>query len=66
MTESYTSIFVLGGAIAVAIILMSVFFIVKAVRRAKQIGMDKKIVKDTIPPSFPSYRASRSSSASVF
>lgn len=48
MTESYTSIFVLGGAIAVAIILMSVFFIVKAVRRAKQIGMDKKIVKDTI------------------
>lgn len=48
MTESYLSIFLLGGAIAVAIILMSVFFIIKAVRRAKQIGMDKKIIKDTV------------------
>ncbi len=48
MVESYISIFILGGAIALAIILMSVFFIIKAVRRAKQIGMDKKIIKDTI------------------
>ena len=48
MVESYLSIFILGGAIAVAIILMSVFFIIRAMRRAKQIGMDKKIIKDTI------------------
>ncbi len=48
MPESYLSIFILGGAIALAIICMSVFFIVKATRRAKQIGMDKKIIRETV------------------
>ncbi len=48
MVESYAVIFVLGGLIALAIIGMSVFFIVKACRRAKQIGMDKKLIKDSV------------------
>lgn len=48
MPQSYVIIFVLGGLIAAAIIAMSVFFILKAVKRAKQIGMSTKTVKETI------------------
>lgn len=48
MPNSYAIIYVLGGLIAVAIIVMSVFFIIKSFRRAKAIGMDTKILKETI------------------
>ncbi|NLL56278.1 MAG: DUF5058 family protein [Clostridiales bacterium] len=48
MAESYTIIYVIGALVAAAIIVMSVFFIVKAFRRAKLIGMDTKVLKKTI------------------
>jgi hypothetical protein len=48
MPESFTLIYVLGGLISLAIIAMSTFFILKASRRAKEIGMDKKVVTETI------------------
>ena len=48
MPESFVSVYVLGAIIAAIIIAMSVVFLVKAARRAKAIGMDKKIVTETI------------------
>ena len=48
MVSSPVIIFVIGGIIAAVIILMSLVFLFKAVRRAKAIGMDKKIVTETI------------------
>lgn len=48
MVSSPVIIFVIGGVIAAVIILMSLVFLFKAVRRAKAIGMDKKIVTETI------------------
>lgn len=51
MPQSFTIIYILGGLIAVAIIAMSLVFILKAVRRAKKIGMDGKKIKETIKSS---------------
>lgn len=48
MPESFVSVYVLGAIIAAIIIAMSVVFLIKAARRAKAIGMDKKIVTETI------------------
>lgn len=48
MPKSFAVIYLLGGLIALAIIVMSIFFILKAYRRAKLIGMDLKILKETI------------------
>ena len=48
MVSSPVIIFAIGGIIAAVIILMSLVFLFKAVRRAKAIGMDKKIVTETI------------------
>lgn len=48
MVESYPIIYVIGAIIAVTIIGMSLILMLKAFRRAKKIGMDKKILKETI------------------
>lgn len=48
MVESYAIIYVLGAIIALTIILMSLAFLFKALKRAKAIGMDKKVVVETI------------------
>ena len=48
MVDSPVIIFVIGAIIAAIIILMSLVFLFKAVRRAKAIGMDKKVVTETI------------------
>lgn len=48
MPKSFVIIYVLGGLIAAAIILMCVFFIIKSFARAKAIGMDTKILKEAI------------------
>lgn len=46
--KSPIAIYVLGALIAACIIAMSVFFIVKSLKRAKKIGMDMKIIKKTV------------------
>ena len=51
MPKSFAIIYVLGGVIAATIIAMSLFFIFKAVKRAKAIGMDSKVVKETVKSS---------------
>lgn len=48
MVDSPIIIYIIGAIIAVVIIIMSLVFLFKAVRRAKAIGMDKKIVTETI------------------
>lgn len=48
MVKSYPIIYVIGGVICAIIIAMSVFFIIKSLRRAKKIGMDKEKIKKTI------------------
>ncbi len=48
MVESYAIIYVLGAIIALTIILMSLAFLFKALKRAKAIGMDKKVVVEAI------------------
>ena len=48
MVESFAIIYVLGAIIAVTIILMSLAFLYKALKRAKAIGMDKKVVTEAI------------------
>ncbi len=48
MVDSPAIIFVIGAIIAAIIIVMSLVFLFKAVRRAKAIGMDKKVVTETI------------------
>lgn len=48
MVESFAIIYVLGAIIAVTIILMSLAFLFKALKRAKAIGMDKKVVNEAI------------------
>lgn len=48
MVESFPVIYVIGAIIAVTIIGMSILLMIKAFRRAKKIGMDKKILKETI------------------
>lgn len=48
MVDSPVIIFVIGAIIAAIIILMSLVFLFKAARRAKAIGMDKKVVTETI------------------
>ncbi len=48
MPKSFISIYVLGGLIALFIIAMSLFFIIKATRRAKTIGISKKTISQTI------------------
>ena len=41
-------LFVLVGIIVAAVLAQSVYFLLKAVRRSKQIGMDQKLIKKTI------------------
>ena len=41
-------LFVLVGAIILAVLGQSVYFLIKSMRRAKKIGMDKKVIKKTI------------------
>lgn len=48
MVESFAIIYVLGAIIAATIILMSLAFLFKALKRAKAIGMDKKVVTEAI------------------
>ena len=48
MVESFAIIYVLGAIIALTIILMSLAFLFKALKRAKAIGMDKKVVVEAI------------------
>lgn len=48
MVESYPIIYVIGAIIALTIIGMSLILMLKAFRRAKKIGMDKKILKETV------------------
>lgn len=38
-------LFVLVGIIVAAVLAQSVYFLLKAVRRSKQIGMDRKLIK---------------------
>lgn len=48
MVESFAVVYVLGAIIAATIILMSIVFLVKALKRAKAIGMDKKVLTGAI------------------
>ena len=48
MVESFAIIYVLGAIIAATIILMSLVFLFKALKRAKAIGMEKKVVVEAI------------------
>jgi len=48
MQKDYAIIFVLGALIVAMIIAMSIFFLIKALRRAKKIGMDKKLLTGAI------------------
>ncbi|NLT18592.1 MAG: DUF5058 family protein, partial [Clostridiales bacterium] len=48
MRESYVIIYVIGAIIAAMIIGMSVVFLIKAIKRAKAIGMDKKSITETV------------------
>lgn len=47
----YPIIFVFGAIIAITVIVMSSVFIKKALNRAKAIGMDKNVIKNTIKSS---------------
>lgn len=51
MPKSYVGIYILGAVIAATIIAMSVVFIVKALKRAEKIGMDKAKIKKAITSS---------------
>ena len=51
MVKSEPIIYVIGGIIAATIIAMSVFFILKSVKRAKKIGMDMSKIKKAISSS---------------
>lgn len=51
MPKSYVGIYILGAIIAATIIAMSVVFIVKALKRAEKIGMDKAKIKKAITSS---------------
>ncbi|MBP5455003.1 MAG: DUF5058 family protein [Paludibacteraceae bacterium] len=48
MVESFAIIYVLGGVIALLVLVMSLFFIKKSMKRAKEIGMDSTVIKETI------------------
>lgn len=46
--KDYVVIYVLGGVIAVLVIAMSLFFIRRSVRRAKEIGMDMSVIRNVV------------------
>lgn len=46
--KNHVLLFVLVGALISVVLAQSVYFLVKSVRRAKKIGMDKKLVNKTI------------------
>lgn len=48
MRESFVIIYIIGAIIAAMIIGMSILFLIKALKRAKLIGMDSKSIKETI------------------
>ena len=50
-TVDHPIIFVMVGIIIVAVIAQSVFFLVRALRRARELGMDKAVIKKTITSS---------------
>lgn len=51
MPKSFVIIYILGGVIAATIIAMCVFFILKSIKRAKAIGMETKLIKETVKSS---------------
>lgn len=51
MPQDYPMVFIVGGVIAAAIFAMSTFFLVKSVRRARQIGMSADRVKTAVKTS---------------
>lgn len=51
MPKDYLSVYLIGGIIAVAIILMSLFFLLKAIKRGKEIGMSKDKIATAIKSS---------------
>ncbi len=46
--KNHILLFVLVAAIIAVVLAQSVYFLVKSVRRAKKIGMDKKLINKTI------------------
>ncbi|HOB63639.1 MAG: DUF5058 family protein [Clostridiales bacterium] len=51
MPKDYASIFIIGAVIALAIIAMSLFYLLRAVKRAKEIGISKDKIKTAITSS---------------
>jgi len=51
MPKDYAWVFVMGGLIVAVIIFMAMFFLLRAVKRAKEIGMDMSKVKTAIKTS---------------
>lgn len=51
MPKDYLSVYLIGGVIAVAIIMMSLFFLLKAIKRGKEIGMSKDKIATAIKSS---------------
>ncbi|MCR4661124.1 MAG: DUF5058 family protein [Clostridia bacterium] len=49
--KDFISIYIIGAVICAIIIGMSIFFIIKSLRRAKKIGMDKQVIKKAITSS---------------
>ncbi len=50
-TKDYASVFVIGAVVAIVIIIMSVFFLIKALRRAKELNMSSEKIKTAIKAS---------------
>jgi len=51
MPKDYLAVFLIGGIIAATIIAMSLFFLIKSVKRAKEIGMSADKIKTAIKTS---------------
>lgn len=51
MPKDYAWVFVMGGLIVAVIIFMALFFLLRAIKRAKEIGMDMSKVKTAIKTS---------------
>lgn len=48
MKDSFVIIYVIGALIVAMVITMSIIFLIKSLKRAKKIGMDKKVLVGTI------------------
>jgi len=51
MPKDYAFVFVIGAFIALTVIAMSVFFLIKSIRRAKEIGMSSATIKNAVKSS---------------